>query len=38
MLAGALAGVVVGGFLIDGSPWLLFAAAACCSRHWRSSR
>ena len=28
MLIGALAGVVVGGFLIDGRPWLLFAATA----------
>ena len=28
MLIGALAGVVVGGFLIDAAPWLLFAAAA----------
>ncbi len=28
MLIGALAGVVVGGFLIDAAPWLLFAATA----------
>jgi len=28
MLIGALAGVVVGGFLVDGRPWLLFAATA----------
>ncbi len=28
MLVGALAGVVVGGFLIDSTPWLVFAATA----------
>ncbi len=28
MLVGALAGVVVGGFLIDATPWLLFAVTA----------